>query len=109
MVSPKYHIYKSLPDMSEERMDTNSADEESSSDNDDTEELDLAKAKELDEKLSANPYDYQAYLDRIQILKKLSELDRLRKAREAFAQAYPLSPDIWLSWIKDERELVSKS
>ena len=82
---------------------------EDSDDQEDKEEAqNLAKLAELDSALTQDPYHYQSHLDKIEVLKSMGELDRLREARETFAKAYPLAPEIWLSWLKDEQNLVSK-
>ncbi|XP_043267085.1 squamous cell carcinoma antigen recognized by T-cells 3-like isoform X2 [Venturia canescens] len=36
----------------------------------------------------------------------MGELERLRTARENMSSKYPLSPDIWLSWLRDEIKLA---
>ncbi|TPX48551.1 hypothetical protein SeLEV6574_g01964 [Synchytrium endobioticum] len=57
--------------------------------------------------LASNPYQYELHLKYIKTCKALSLLDELHAAREAFATTYPLSEDIWLEWLRDERLLAS--
>ncbi len=79
---------------------------ESEEEEEDEEAKKEARVKELDQVLRSDPSDYQAHVDRIGLLKELAELDRLRAAREDFSSAYPLSPELWLQWIEDEKGLV---
>ncbi len=74
----------------------------------DEEDRKEAKVKELDEILAADPTNYQAHLDRVSALRALGELERLRSAREDFAKVYPLSPELWLEWLEDEKSLANK-
>lgn len=83
------------------------SDEELEEEEEDQEDKIEKKIKELDELLSSDPYNYQAHVDKIDALKSLGELDRLRDARETFAKSYPLSPELWLSWVRDEQNLAS--
>ncbi len=66
-----------------------------------------AKVKELDQILAADPSNYQAHVDRVAALQALAELERLREAREEFSKVYPLSPELWLQWLEDERGLAN--
>ncbi len=57
--------------------------------------------------MAAEPYSYDLYLEKIRILKELGELDRLRTVREKMSQLYPLSPNLWLEWLRDEQKMLS--
>lgn len=59
----------------------------------------------LRHKLADNPYDYQAHLDIVNLLRTAGELEQLRQAREDFSQKFPLSPELWLEWINDEKSV----
>lgn len=87
------------PDVSDE--DDDSPDEEAE------EKRQEAKLNEIKQILQSDPYNYQAHLDHVDVLKAMGDLDRLRLARESFASHYPLAPKLWLSWLRDERSLVS--
>ena len=53
--------------------------------------------------VSANPASYEAHLALVQALQQEPESsEALREAREAFAAAFPLSPELWAEWIADE-------
>ena len=80
---------------------------ESDASSDEAERSLNARLEATEKTLAEFPYDYAAHVEKISILKDLSELDRLRAARETFASKYPLTPDLWLAWIKDERGIAS--
>ena len=80
---------------------------ESDSSSDETERSLNARLEAIEKTLAEFPFDYAAHVEKISILKDLCELERLRAARETFASKYPLTPDLWLAWIKDERGIAS--
>ena len=80
---------------------------ESDASSDEAERSLNARLEATEKTLAEFPYDYAAHVEKISILKDLSELDRLRDAREAFAEKYPLTSELWLAWIKDERGIAS--
>ncbi|TPX35042.1 hypothetical protein SmJEL517_g02402 [Synchytrium microbalum] len=73
----------------------------------DTDILSLEELVQATEQLVINPYQYELHIKYIKTLKTHSILDELRTAREAFANAYPLSEGIWMEWLQDERRLAS--
>ncbi|CAB4057183.1 SART3 [Lepeophtheirus salmonis] len=88
--------------------------DEQDNDSLDDEDMEDAREKELNEKLKAvnetlknNPYDYQSHIDKISVLKSLGELEELRLARQTFSKLYPLSVELWLTWLQDEQRLAS--
>ena len=91
-------------DMAKEDPESGESEEEEEEDKEAKKE---ARVKELDQVLRLDPSNYQAHVDRIGLLKELAELDRLRAAREDFSSAYPLSPELWLQWIEDEKGLAA--
>ncbi len=91
-------------DMAKEDPESGESEEEEEEDEEAKKE---ARVKELDQVLRLDPSNYQAHVDRIGLLKELAELDRLRAAREDFSSAYPLSPELWLQWIEDEKGLAA--
>ena len=76
------------------------------SDEDMDEEQTHADLKVLEERLSTDIEDYDAHLSKIRLLKSIGELDDLRIARKNFADIYPLTPELWIEWIKDEANLA---
>ncbi|KOC62368.1 Squamous cell carcinoma antigen recognized by T-cells 3 [Habropoda laboriosa] len=98
-----------IEDEAHENMDDEPADNELVDDNqdedDDEEDADEAEVKVLLATLAENPYDYTTHVSLINKFKKMGELERLRTARENMSSKYPLSPDLWLSWIQDEINL----
>ncbi|ESQ54904.1 hypothetical protein EUTSA_v10024416mg [Eutrema salsugineum] len=79
---------------------------ESDSDSEDDAELNH-QIETLESELSANPYDYDAYVQYIKLLRKTANLEKLRQAREAMSAIFPLSPSLWLEWARDEASLAS--
>lgn len=75
-------------------------------DDDDDEDADEAEIKILETSLAQNPYDYSSHVALIKKLEIIGELTRLRVARENMSLKYPLSPELWLSWIRDEIKLA---
>lgn len=82
----------------------------SSSDSDSDEEAaDEAQIQTLESQLKENPWNYDAHVQYIQSLRKLCEVERLRKARESMKEYFPLTPKMWQEWTKDEALLNSSS
>ncbi|KAH0554628.1 hypothetical protein KQX54_011972 [Cotesia glomerata] len=85
-------------------VDSKDSDSESSASSDDEESK--TELQNLKSKLAENPYDYSSHISLIGKLQSLGELDELRKAREEMSKIYPLSPDLWLSWLRDEMRIA---
>ncbi|PNX60955.1 squamous cell carcinoma antigen recognized by T-cells 3-like protein, partial [Trifolium pratense] len=87
--------------------------DEAMSDSDDSDSEDEAQQniqmESLQTELAANPSNYDAHLQYINILRKTGDIDRLTKAREAMSEIFPLSPPTWQQWIKDELSLNTAS
>lgn len=62
--------------------------------------------KSLNERLNMDCEDYEAHIAKINLLKSTGELDDLRIARKNFADIFPLTPELWLDWIEDEKKLA---
>ncbi|XP_076281936.1 spliceosome associated factor 3, U4/U6 recycling protein [Lasioglossum baleicum] len=92
----------------DENENNDSADDQNE-DDDDEEDADEAEVKVLEASLAQNPYDYASHVALINKLQKMGELERLRVARENMSSKYPLSPDLWLSWMRDEIKLATTS
>ncbi|KAI4487937.1 hypothetical protein M0802_011699 [Mischocyttarus mexicanus] len=78
-------------------------------DDDDDDGADEAEIKALEALLAENPYDYSSYIKLIKKFEMMGELERLRIARENMSSMYPLSPELWLSWLRDEIKLAVSS
>ena len=50
--------------------------------------------------------DYDGHLKIIKRAKDEGELDILRDSREKFAASFPLTEELWLEWIDDEKKLI---
>ncbi|OON14007.1 hypothetical protein X801_10215 [Opisthorchis viverrini] len=57
--------------------------------------------------LARQPILYELHVRLINALRRLGDLDELRLAQENMNKIYPLSPDLWLKWIKDERKIAT--
>ena len=71
-------------------------------------EQDVKEIEKLKQTLLENPYDYQSYVSLIDLLSRAGELLDLRTIRSNFSKYYPLTPDIWLAWIKDEQKISTR-
>lgn len=89
------------------------SDKRSDSEGDSSEEMseneeELKKqASDLERKVEQNPYDYNTYVELIKLLKKMAELEKLRKAREMMSRHFPLTSELWISWLKDEISIAA--
>ncbi|VFQ84839.1 unnamed protein product [Cuscuta campestris] len=81
---------------------------DSDSEDDDEAKLNL-ETQALQTELSKNPSNYDAHVQYIRALRKQGDIEKLRLAREAMSAIFPLSPDMWQEWIKDEMSLSSGS
>jgi hypothetical protein len=43
----------------------------------------------------------------VNLYRKLGDLTSMRLAYERFHEYFPLTPEIWLAWINDEKKLAS--
>lgn len=82
-------------------------DSSSDSDSDDDAQLNL-EVQTLEAALSNNPSDYDAHVNYIRALRKLGDIEKLRQARDAMSALFPLSPDMWREWVRDETTLNSR-
>ncbi|KAM7481993.1 hypothetical protein LguiB_006576 [Lonicera macranthoides] len=79
---------------------------ESDSDSDD-EAQDNLQLQTLETELSSNPANYDAHVQYIRALRKQGDIEKLRQAREAMNELFPLTPAMWQEWAKDEASLTS--
>ncbi|XP_010448584.1 PREDICTED: squamous cell carcinoma antigen recognized by T-cells 3-like [Camelina sativa] len=88
--------------------DPPSSDDSGDSDSDsDDDAVSNQQIETLESDLSSNPYNYDAYVQYIKLLRKTANLEKLRQAREAMSAIFPLSPSLWLEWARDEASLAS--
>ncbi|GBN63258.1 Squamous cell carcinoma antigen recognized by T-cells 3 [Araneus ventricosus] len=57
--------------------------------------------------VEASPYTYDLHVQLISLCRKLGDLDKLRSAREKMSELFPLTPELWLDWLTDERKLAT--
>lgn len=50
---------------------------------------------------------YLCFLKYIRALRKQGDIEKLRIAREAMSELFPLTPAMWQEWTKDEISLSS--
>lgn len=77
----------------------------SESEGDDGEDV---QAEVLEKSLAENPYDYDTHVQYIRCLRKLGDFEKLQQARRSMHGIYPLSPNMWQEWAKDE-SLIGES
>ncbi|PSN43747.1 hypothetical protein C0J52_06406 [Blattella germanica] len=83
---------------------SNNSEDESSDD----EKLEK-ETNDLEKKIEQEPYNYNSHVELIKNLQKLADLEKLRKAREAMSKYFPLTPELWMSWLKDETNLATSN
>ncbi|GFO32792.1 squamous cell carcinoma antigen recognized by t-cells 3 [Plakobranchus ocellatus] len=91
----------------EEDVEDRSGSSDDDSDNEDDDKENELIVSALSKKISQNPYLYDAHKDRIAVLRDISDLHRLRDAREEMSKYFPLTEELWLDWLKDEIPLAS--
>ncbi|CAK7357216.1 unnamed protein product [Dovyalis caffra] len=83
---------------------SSSSDSDSDSDSED-ESQQNQELETLETELSSNPANYDSHVQYIKLLRKMGEIDKLRQAREAMNTVFPLSPEMWRDWAKDEASI----
>lgn len=83
------------------------SDSSSSDDQDDAERLEKIRA--LQQQVSDWPQYYDGHVALIKMLRESGELLEARQAREAMNKHYPLSPELWLEWVRDEQSVSSSA
>ncbi|KAK4438417.1 Squamous cell carcinoma antigen recognized by T-cells 3 [Sesamum alatum] len=88
--------------------DAQNPSDSSDSDSDSEDEAQVkAQIEALETALYNNPSDYDSHVQYVKILRKQGDLEKLRQAREAMSSLFPLSPDMWREWAKDETTVSS--
>lgn len=103
----------------DEEMEVNKEDLEDDDDDDsdgdtssDTSEEQIDDSKQEDElnalrsSVQSNPYNYDPHIAYIALSRQYANLDHLRYARQTMYEIFPLTPQLWLDWIHDERQLL---
>eukprot|EP01135_Chromosphaera_perkinsii_P002447 Nk52_evm53s223 gene=Nk52_evmTU53s223 len=62
----------------------------------------------LQQRVRQNESDYDAHLELIGLLRKVEDDELLLHAREKMRAVFPLTEDIWLVWLGDERRELEK-
>lgn len=85
-----------------------SSDSDSDNNDDAVEEArQIKQYLELLEKIQEDKYNYDVYLQLLEVAHQMTDLDKIRQSAEIFAAVYPLSPEIWLRWLKIETAMAS--
>ena len=88
--------------------DSDSDDMDDDDEEEDTEDPEVLKQiSGFQEEISQNPYNYDAHLNLVKLLRKTEHFDKLREARKSFSQFYPLTSALWIDWINDEQKIAS--
>ncbi|THG04523.1 hypothetical protein TEA_010714 [Camellia sinensis var. sinensis] len=98
-----------LPSLSKSQNPKPTSDTDSDSDDSDSgdESQQTLQIETLETELSNNPVNYDSHVQYIRVLRKKGDIEKLRKAREAMSELFPLSPAMWQEWAKDETSLSS--
>ncbi|XP_062095032.1 uncharacterized protein LOC133800931 isoform X1 [Humulus lupulus] len=91
-------------DMAQQNPQTDSG---SGSDSDDDEAQDNLQLQTLETELSTNPSNYDSHVQYINLLRKMGDIEKLRRAREAMSDLFPLIPVMWQEWARDESSLIT--
>ena len=102
-------LCRSMGDKKIDDVDMDGSDSDDMEEDDGAEAANLARLMELEAVLKDSPFHYQSHVDKIEVLKQLGELEQLRSSRESFSRLFPLSPDLWLSWLRDEQGVSSST
>ncbi|KAJ8962585.1 hypothetical protein NQ318_000978 [Aromia moschata] len=90
----------------DEPMDINDQNDSSSSSDEEEQEL-TNRAEQLERELDSNKYLYDAHVEIVQVYRKLSDLNSMRAAYQRFHECYPLTPKLWLEWLRDEIRIAN--
>lgn len=80
-------------------------DDDDMDDDDEVSPETLKKISDFEEELSTNPYNYNAHIELISVLKSVGDFMKLRAARTAFSSHYPLTSEMWEDWVNDEAKI----
>lgn len=93
-------------DVADQNPNSSSSDSDSGSEEEDPAQQNL-QLQTLEDELATNPANYDAHVQYIKILRKMADIEKLRRAREAMSKLLPLTPSMWQDWAKDEAAMGS--
>ncbi|XP_055911341.1 squamous cell carcinoma antigen recognized by T-cells 3 [Eupeodes corollae] len=95
-------IGDTLPDgIENEEVEDQDDDDDDDSDLDDTTKY-LIEYNNLLKEIAENQYAYDKYVKLCELSHKTDDLDNIRNAYNLFASVYPLSPELWLQFLRIE-------
>jgi hypothetical protein len=106
METSKGEVEDDTDDENEEDDDDTSSDTSEEEIDDSKQESELISHRDI---VQSNPYNYQAHIDYITLARKYTNLEHLRFARQTMSEIFPLTPQLWLDWIHDEKLLLTKN
>jgi hypothetical protein len=83
--------------------DDTSSDSSEEQIDDSKQETELVALRDI---VQSNLYNYQSHIDYITLSRQYGNLEHLRVARQTMSEIYPLTPQLWLDWIHDEKQLL---
>ncbi|CAL8109132.1 unnamed protein product [Prunus armeniaca] len=97
-----------MADLPDQDPSSSDSDSDSGSEDGDQAQKNL-QLQTLEAELSTNPGNYDAHVQYIKILRQIADIEKLRQAREAMNELFPLTPSMWQDWAKDEASLSTGS
>ncbi|RWS02172.1 hypothetical protein B4U79_04340 [Dinothrombium tinctorium] len=88
-------------------VDSDGSDNDGAHSESEGDELVEKEIADLKDKLCQNPYDYDSHVKLIAAFRSTGDLLSIREAREKMAKNFPLTPELWLEWIKDESGIAA--
>eukprot|EP00241_Pyramimonas_parkeae_P019969 CAMPEP_0114318002 /NCGR_PEP_ID=MMETSP0059-20121206/24285_1 /TAXON_ID=36894 /ORGANISM="Pyramimonas parkeae, Strain CCMP726" /LENGTH=164 /DNA_ID=CAMNT_0001444533 /DNA_START=151 /DNA_END=641 /DNA_ORIENTATION=- len=92
------------------KLDSKSSESDSESDDDLGTETasreDLERLMSIESSLKQDVRQYDQHVEYLSLLKQCKLRERLREAREAFSEEFPLSESLWKEWLADELSQV---
>ncbi|KAK7072870.1 hypothetical protein SK128_011164 [Halocaridina rubra] len=88
-------------------LDSDSDDSDNDLEEDKKEEELRSQVIQLKKQIAENYLFYDGHVNLIAALRELKELEEARNAREAMSKVYPLSPELWLEWLRDEQNICA--
>ncbi|XP_078433792.1 EMBRYO DEFECTIVE 140 [Wolffia australiana] len=82
--------------------DQGKSDASSSSDSEPDEAAENEQIAALEKAVQENPANYDAHVQYIACLRKYCHTEKLRQARKSMSDLFPMSPEMWREWAKDE-------
>uniref|UniRef100_A0A1A9WWY9 RRM domain-containing protein n=1 Tax=Glossina brevipalpis TaxID=37001 RepID=A0A1A9WWY9_9MUSC len=86
--------------------DKKESESDSSTDNEDDAQEALKQYQELLGELESEKYAYDKYIRLCDLSHSTGDLDNIRKAYKSFSEVYPLTAELWLSYIDVELKLA---